>query len=432
MKLKNILLVLVGGMLAACSSSDDSTGGGIGGNDGNIAAQLKGLPETEVYAGVSNAGELQQINASTRAAGTLLPAAATTKAYFFVRVDSHLGLKDSKGNNTNFNTYYPLPNGGNAAMVAANTGAIYTNYPYKVNKEKYMEHYVFSTDGSATANAIESAPSMESVLTAVADNSKSYVVLDKNNLPADVNPDKLHVIWYVVKKEMRGDRQWHVDGVLTDQDDINAVKALNPGMTFNEQDNLELEDEKFDPNAPVVLPFDKEVIVDIHQQEHKDWGEIKTSVHIKAPEDVTIFLPIVDTLLVQNPDIMNEIRIRDFEAQIDAATLNATYFSKLKVNVERANNGIYIKVTGLTPVLLKAIEDRYADGLTVEVHTFTTYNEKDIKTVWNMIRKSSVTTNAKVSGRITSAYNKIATDNKIFNEQGEAIYDDGEELTPAE
>lgn len=417
MKLKTLLLAMATAALAACSSSDD---------DGIVEAPFRNpIPETEVYAGIKNVGDLQQVNAATRADASILPTTAKVDAYFSIRMDSYLKQKDSKGTLINPSKYYPEA-GSNVPMLPENTGKIYTNcplYPFKTDLSKSMEYYIFSTDGSATANVIAEAPTMEQVLSAKETEAKANITIDNSLLPADVDPAKIHVIWYVVKKETRGDKAWHVDGIVTDLDNLQAVRARTPGITFSEEQVLE--DQKFDPNAQVDLPLDKEVIVDVHQQEHKDWGEIKTSIHIKSPNDVKVFLPIVDSLIVNNAEIRNDIRIRDFEAQIDAATLNDSYAAKLKVNVERNETGITINVTGLTPVLLKAIEERYEDGLTVEVHTFTTFNEKDINTVWGMMRKAYVKTDAKVSGQITSAYNKIATNNMKFNEQGEAVYDDG-------
>ena len=40
------------------------------------------------------------------------------------------------------------------------------------------------------------------------------------------------------------------------------------------------------------FPTEGEIEVDIHQQEHKDWNEIKTSVHLRDTVNVRILIPI--------------------------------------------------------------------------------------------------------------------------------------------
>jgi len=432
MKTKQLLLILASGLLAACSSSDDVTDIGNGGGTVVNPNDKIVMPETQLFAGISNSNladnGLVSVSASSQDIVTnVLPEAKTDNGYFTVRVDGYLNQVNSNGSKINMNDdYYPLPattaGGRVVPQLKENTGLIYTNYPtieYKQDLSKNMSSYVFSKDGSATATVMRNVPTMEDVLKAKVNEATPNIVLDYDRMPADVNKDNLHIIWYVVKLINIGDKLWHVDGVLTDLNDLDAVKARTPAMDFWETDEVTgLVDTKFDPNN-AVLRYENGVEVDIHQQKHQDWGEIKTSIHVKTPEDVKITLPVTDKLIVDNPEIKDDVRLRDFELPISLESYNNKFFANVNVKVERDENGVYISVTGLTPVVLKAIEDQYADGLTVEIHTFTKFDDTDA--VWNQLCNSKVETAAKVSGQITSAYKPNATDKRTFNEKGEAV-----------
>lgn len=436
MKLKNFLLVLAGGMLAACSGSDDVTSGGGPITDPTVPETI---PETQLFAGITNDkaenGGLVSVSAATRATETtsILPNAITTKAYFSIRVDGYLNQSNTAGSAIDMNKdYYPLPATGSVPQLENNTGYVYTQYPtlpateaqYKADRSKQMEAYVFSTDGSATGNIIIKAPTMEQVLAARVTEAQPLINLDYTKMPADVDKDNLHIIWYVVKKISIGDKLWHVDGVLTDKKDIREVMRRTPAMDFWEvkvdaNDNTGLENDIFDKDN-VTYSMPEGVEVDVHQQEHQDWGEIKTSIHIKTAEDVKVTIPVSEKLLVDNPDLLNDVRVRTFEMPVELENLNAKYSTNVACKVERDANGVYISVTGMTPIVLKAIEDQYADGLIFEIHTFTSF--KDINTVWIQMAGTKVDSKAKVSGQVTSAYKPYATARLEFDEDGNAVY----------
>ena len=78
---------------------------------------------------------------------------------------------------------------------------------------------------------------------------------------------KLKVIWYVAKSgESNG---WHVDGVLTDVNTKDVTEI--PDIKIDEDKNLD-NSKKDEP----VESLDKgNVEVNIHEQLHKDWDEIK-------------------------------------------------------------------------------------------------------------------------------------------------------------
>ena len=70
---------------------------------------------------------------------------------------------------------------------------------------------------------------------------------------------------------------------------------------------------------------------------------------------------------------------------------------------------VVINITGVTDELLKALERRYNDGFTVEIHTFYKLTDKngvaDFKTpVWNALKNSQVIYDGNMNGQITSAF----------------------------
>lgn len=390
MKLKTLAVLLAASLFAACSSSDAP--GGEPGSEG------KTMPTPEVYAGIQNQGDLAKAS-MTRAAAA---AEVTTDAYFFVRIDPSLNLRDSKGNLIRNTTYYPQPiNSSSATMVEANKGTIYTDYPYASKPIQHMDKYVASSDGSATMNAIASVPDVANLLAIHANTSLANITPEAYNALKAANPN-LHVIWYVVKKLNYGDLAWHVDGILTTKNTLKEIVDENPDMKFDELDQLE--DKK-------VSKLEKQVIVDIHQQRHSNWGEIKTSLHIYDVHDITVTLPMA--LTDYNADV-NSISVREFANSIDVATLNANFNANLKVTVSTERSQVLIKVTGITQQLLDAAEKRYEDGITVEVHTFTDFARN--AQVWQCLKGATVTTQSKVKGAISSAF--IATDTVTLNEYG--------------
>lgn len=223
--------------------------------------------------------------------------------------------------------------------------------------------------------------------------------------------DNIHVVWYLAKDMNNG---WHIDGLLTDKVDIkeacDACRDEGFGeITFGENGSQLTYDElmAFFPVNYKIKPLDKTLGVDIHQQKHDKWGEIKTSVHIKEAKDVTINIPVSKDYTLENAD--NNVLTRYFEKYYEVQNYDETIGASVKVIVERLANGVTISITGVTEDLVKALERRYNDGLTVEIHTFykltDAKGESDYKAaVWNSVKNSKVTYGGDVKGQITSAF----------------------------
>ena len=387
MKLKNLFLASVAiGALTACSSSDDQSA-----EPGATSNWLANAPGTEVYVGVEALNNLESASATTRA--MVNPLAPTVKVtYFNVKVDPRLGYTLKP------NTYTP----------GVLDGMLYTDCPFITINNGNDKSYLLSTDGSAMRCLIAAGDT--TTANVIANVEKKYKRTGR--ISPTVVEDKIHVVWYLAKDMNNG---WHIDGLLTDKEDVKSAceAARDEGfqeITFGENGS-QLTYEQLMDFLPVdykVKPIDKTLEVDINQQEHNTWGEIKTSIHIKEAKDVKVYLPISKDYTVENADT-NEVA-KYFTKTYEVQNYNETIGSDIKVNVERNATGVTIAVSGVTEELLKALERRYNDGLTVEVHTFYKLADEagngDYKVpVWNKLKESTVSYDGLKKGQITSAYN---------------------------
>ena len=99
--------------------------------------------------------------------------------------------------------------------------------------------------------------------------------------------------------------------------------------------------------------------------------------------------------------------MQDYDAAIGA---------NVKLTVERQAAGITINITGVTKELLKALERRYNDGLTIGIHSYYKLYDKEgesdyIAPVWSALKNSTVTYDGDVKYRITSAFNSESVEN---------------------
>ena len=133
--------------------------------------------------------------------------------------------------------------------------------------------------------------------------------------------------------------------------------------------------------------------LDIHQQEHTDWNEIKTSVHIRsAAESVTINLPISKENIIEADDF--DIRVYDHYF---------TEFESVKVAITHDEKGFTFVISGFTEELINGMKSSFGDGLTIEIHSYCSKSDG----VWEELKKSTVKTTkpCTVRGQITSAIN---------------------------
>ena len=144
------------------------------------------------------------------------------------------------------------------------------------------------------------------------------------------------------------------------------------------------------PETPSTLAG--EVEFDIHQQEHKDWNEIKTSIHVRDTAAVHVFLPIP----IESQAVADDFHIRggeNYKSISYTEKLNAKFefagqeFS-FPVEINHSAAGIDILIdctTDEAKAALKLARGVFADGITFEIHS---YVNPDVQPgqIWNWLK----------------------------------------------
>lgn len=132
-----------------------------------------------------------------------------------------------------------------------------------------------------------------------------------------------------------------------------------------------------------------EVEFDIHQQEHKDWNEIKTSIHVRDTAAVHVFLPIPEESQAVADDF--DIRtgnvyqyVENIEAKLEFAGKKFSF----PVEINHTDTGIDILIdctTADAKEALKLARGVFDDGITFEIHS---YVNPDVATeqIWNWLK----------------------------------------------
>lgn len=386
----SILTAAVG--LVSCNKIEDQNGGEGG--------QQNLLPQTEVffqgqklfYNGETRPEESRaRIKIMNPAGGLAWPKHTDEgweSARFSIRADGT--IPDFYDKNSAY--YYGRP-AGKAGVNSRNVGKVSNlyNYPhyndrdfdyYKVDKKTLDENgnpinvgmfrYIYDTEGKKTQPVILEAPSVVDILADEVEDLEAEIAANKNvakntatlanvNALLDKGADYLdsHVLWYVVK-EVGGRYRWHVNGVIRDVETPEYV----------------------------IDPIPDNVEVDVHQQVHKDWNEIKTSIHVRTDaSSVKVILPLKEEDVLENDDF--DIRVYD------------VYYKEytVKHNITHDANGITIEITDIPATMIDEMKSTFGDGITIEVHSYVT------KDVWDELKNSRVQTGKPciVEGQVTSA-----------------------------
>lgn len=140
---------------------------------------------------------------------------------------------------------------------------------------------------------------------------------------------------------------------------------------------------------PTPVVREGEVEFDIHQQEHKDWNEIKTSIHVRDTAAVHVFLPIpmesqavADDFDIRTGNVYQYVE--SFEAKFEFAGKEFSF----PVEINHTATGIDILIdctTAEAKEALKLARDVFDDGITFEIHS---YVNPDVVTeqIWNWLK----------------------------------------------
>lgn len=364
------------------------------------------VPQTSIHVGVSKSGAFshQMVTAVSDVA----------EGYFFIRIDNRIPGTEYMGNTFSSKLYFPRTYSyadNYCSKTSYNKGIISLDESLGYKKGAGVYLYIFSTDGSATSKAIVDQPSLQNLIEGQtlennlvnwSYNPRSSKYIGNKLDLTTLNTDTLKIIWYVVKKQNDG---WHIDGVLTGQStndvtDIPGMEDINEGGAM-ENDTIIAPDPENEDSiivVPDVPEFNNgEVEIDIHQQTHDTWDEIKTAIHIRDTVDVTVRIPIPEQYLAEQDDF----RIRVWTAYYTIG--NSSY--PVTITAIHEAEEMIINVSGVTGELLsKAKEETNGDGITVEVCSY--YKNLDHIQAWELIKNSTVTTYEKttIRGQITSAF----------------------------
>lgn len=132
-----------------------------------------------------------------------------------------------------------------------------------------------------------------------------------------------------------------------------------------------------------------EVEFDIHQQEHKDWNEIKTSIHVRDTAAVHVFLPIPEESQAVADDF--DIRtgnvyqyVENIEAKLEFAGKKFSF----PVEINHTDTGIDILIdctTADAKEALKLARGVFDDGITFEIHSYVNPNVAT-EQIWNWLK----------------------------------------------
>lgn len=375
--------MLLGTMLTSCDNVVEDMNNGTETN----------IKETElfVYSGGNKLNATRSSYNPKDELGYSIPDNGRYHVYYYVRIDNNIPGEDQV--NLPAAQYFPRTSANKTLVSDANHGLIEANAEWR--QCKGFSKYIWSPDGSAIQSIIVEQPTIEALLNA----DKGHT---SDGMPDDFtgileHKDELHFLWYACKKQ-DADHVWHIDGILTTKDrtDISQT-AYGDEITENYNGKGMVKDYG-------DVKRKASVEVDVHQQEHKDWNEIKTSIHLRDTVAVEVFLPIDYQELADDFDIragkdyVYVTEIKNTEITIGEATYN------LEVSIKHEPTGIRITVLP-NKEALKAARLYYDDGLTFEVHSYVT-SGIDKETIWSKLKKTTVTPTpyTTLTGQITSAY----------------------------
>ena len=218
-------------------------------------------------------------------------------------------------------------------------------------------------------------------------NGNYYLGIDYKMVKDDgkIEPDGTYDDWIVKIIPGRG-----VTPVVPSTQDPDTSKPgepkPNPGQT---------------PSTPEPTPVvrEGEVEFDIHQQEHKDWNEIKTSIHVRDTAAVHVFLPIPEESQAVADDF--DIRTGDAYKYVEHKSGENKYVEKFEAKLEFAGKKFSFPVeinhtaTGIDILIdcttadakeaLKLARGVFDDGITFEIHN---YVNPDVATeqIWNWLK----------------------------------------------
>lgn len=193
-------------------------------------------------------------------------------------------------------------------------------------------------------------------------------------------------------KMVKGDGKIDPDGIYDDWIvKIIPGKGETPVVPSTPDPNPAPKPEPTPTPTPEPTPVvrEGEVEFDIHQQEHKDWNEIKTSIHVRDTAAVHVFLPIpmesqavADDFDIRTGNVYQYVE--SFEAKFEFAGKEFSF----PVEINHTATGIDILIdctTADAKEALKLARGVFDDGITFEIHSYVNPNVAT-EQIWNWLK----------------------------------------------
>lgn len=290
----------------------------------------------------------------------------------------------------------------------ANLGKVYTDFPYgryddggrdyykvdtKTGNNTGLFRYVLDPFGTQVNKALMEVPDMKAYLEWLDGRSDTPCKDKLENILA--NWDDYELIWYVAK-ETGGQNFWHVNGYFKEKNQSYTPEEIFK-LIEDETKNMEIKENNVADN----------VEIDIHKQEHTDWNEIKTSIHVRTDaQSIKINIPIEYDNIVEADDFA----VRIYDCYISG--------KEVKNIITHDENGITIDITNINPTVIEKLKSQFGDGMTIEIHSYCKKEEG----VWEAMKNTSITLGkaSLLKYQITSA---VETENqgKIEKESTEPV-----------
>lgn len=379
MKKLHLFALCISALFTACTNDvEDAI------DNDNTVSNIK-PSELFVYSGVNNrATRANTLYNNKEELGYSIPDENKYLVYYYIRIDGNIPGEPDMSNISG--QYFPQTATGKTLIDDLNHGYVKANVSWKSGK---FEKYIYSTDGSAVESIILEAPTIEELI--AANQNKKYDLSGYLEHKED-----LHFIWYTCKQQT-ADHIWHIDGILTSKTKTNISETdYGESQIKTYKDYGMVED-----NGSVIKG---EVEVDVHQQQHKDWNEIKTSIHLRDSVTTEVFIPLDYALQADDFDI----RVgKDYEYVTELLESKITIGDKvypLSAKITHEEAGIRIVIEP-NKEALKAARLVYDDGITYEIHNYVTPGIPQ-QNIWDQLKLTtvSVTPYTYKFGQITSAY----------------------------
>lgn len=373
------MVLLASTLLTACNDTNEVVR-----DENELGSNMKA---SEMFVYVDQPGGISRGSIDpTSEIGFSIPDNDRYLVYYYIRIDGNIPGEEAV--NLPAKEYFPRTKTNRTVISDLNHGYVHANVDWRTNFK--FSKYVYSTDGSAVSSIIVEEPTLQDLVDAnagVGDDFNGYIE----------NMDQLHFIWYVCKKQ-DSDHVWHIDGILTTKDRTDISETIYGDEIINNYNNIGLVSDEGD-----VLR-EGHVEVDVHQQAHKDWNEIKTSIHLRDTVTTEVFLPLDYVAQADDFDIRVGIDYAYITEILDCKVMIGETEYTLSATIQHEEDGIRITVEPNREALAAA-RQLYADGITYEIHSYVTQGIPQ-EIIWEKLCNTTVqvTPYTQVKGQITSAY----------------------------